>query len=116
MSVLGFIAEANLMTEAGGKPLSSDQSSRLTTYRNLTYAGPVIMGLGGITVVAALVLTFEVRDTLGIKSVSTKTLTENKVLSERTIVIGSISGENNMPRQQELKRTSQDTAVEERII
>jgi hypothetical protein len=67
MSVIGFIAEHNLMTEVGDKAMTDDQKSSLTMYRNLTYAGPVIMGLGGIMVVAALVLTFEVRDTLGVK-------------------------------------------------
>ena len=71
MSAAGFAAEANLLAESpkfpNGTLINKDQIETLATYRNLTYAGPVIMGLGGIVVIAALVLTFEVRDTLGVK-------------------------------------------------
>ena len=90
MSVLGFLAEHNLMTEADGKELTSDQASSLTMYRNLTYAGPVIMGLGGIMVVAALVLTFEVRDTLGVKVAPNTTKPDVTTIgapSQTTVVI-----------------------------
>ena len=85
MSVVGFLADANLQqaneqraaagraAEAAavpndfGPPTTQSPEELHAQIRNLTFAGPVIMGLGGIVIVAALVLTFEVRDTLGIK-------------------------------------------------
>lgn len=85
MSVIGFLAEANLQAsnqqkaaaeraaevaavESGEPSPPTESPEELhAQIRNLTFAGPVIMGLGGIVIVAALVLTFEVRDTLGIK-------------------------------------------------
>lgn len=71
MSVVGFVAEQNLVngTFPNGTliPANNATGDSVSTFRNLTYAGPVIMGLGGIVIVAACVLTFEVRDTLGVK-------------------------------------------------
>ncbi|RWS08661.1 hypothetical protein B4U79_09983 [Dinothrombium tinctorium] len=65
MSVVGFVAEANIhQQQVNGKNGTVEVGEHI---RNLTFAGPVIMGLGGIVIVAALVLTFEVRDTLGVK-------------------------------------------------
>lgn len=71
MSVSGFMMEAEQREKAKLNPTSvapSKENDELNArIRNLTYAGPVLMGLGGIVIVAALVLTFEVRDTLGVK-------------------------------------------------
>ena len=71
MSVSGFMMEAEQREKAKTNPPStvpSKESEEVNArIRNLTYAGPVLMGLGGIVIVAALVLTFEVRDTLGVK-------------------------------------------------
>ncbi|RWS31148.1 hypothetical protein B4U80_00730 [Leptotrombidium deliense] len=65
MSVVGFVAEANHVKQ---QQVSGANVTEVGEHiRNLTFAGPVIMGLGGIVIVAALVLTFEVRDTLGVK-------------------------------------------------
>lgn len=69
MSVYGFFLEAEQKQKAKLNneiviPKGDELNARI---RNLTYAGPVIMGLGIIVIIAALVLTFEVRDTLGIK-------------------------------------------------
>ncbi|XP_015788368.1 uncharacterized protein LOC107365386 isoform X2 [Tetranychus urticae] len=72
MSVVGFVADAN---HNSTQTLSNDtviETPLPSVFRNLTFAGPVIMGLGGIVIVAALVLTFEVRDTLGVKVVPAK--------------------------------------------
>lgn len=71
MSVSGFMMEAEQREKAKTNPSStmpSKESDEVNArIRNLTYAGPVLCGLGGIVIVAALVLTFEVRDTLGVK-------------------------------------------------
>lgn len=69
MSVVGFVAESYIeYTDFGNGTVipNIDEDTKMHLH-NLTYAGPVIMGLGGIVVVAACVLTFEVRDTLGVK-------------------------------------------------
>ncbi|KAI1295655.1 hypothetical protein HDE_05586 [Halotydeus destructor] len=81
MSIVGFVGEASFNATAtaaaaqaaaeGPLPvtggINNGTDSVPNPYKNLTYAGPVIMGLGGIVIVAACVLTFEVRDTLGVK-------------------------------------------------
>ncbi|XP_074598555.1 uncharacterized protein LOC141853199 isoform X2 [Brevipalpus obovatus] len=72
MSVIGFMADAKHQNyiaslNTTGNTSSVEVPSLPTMYRNMTYAGPVIMGLGGIVICAALILTFEVRDTLGVK-------------------------------------------------
>ena len=51
----------------------ADQRQTLMMYRNLLYAGPCIMCLGGIVILAALVLTLEARDTLGVRVVVQQT-------------------------------------------
>lgn len=78
MSVVGFLNEAPIngtlhnTTLVPSSPAVNATSEGISTFKNLTYAGPVIMGLGGIVIVAACVLTFEVRDTLGVKVVPVK--------------------------------------------
>ena len=69
--VIGFIAENDYIHSQGIRPdqFNADQRSKLMMLRNLTYAGPVVMGLGAVVVVAGLVLAFEERDTLGVKTV-----------------------------------------------
>lgn len=68
MSGFGFYNEHYFLLQHNNlTAITETEKASLTMYRNLTYAGPVIMGLGGIMIVAALVLTFEVRDTLGVK-------------------------------------------------
>ena len=71
MSVSGFMMESEQREKAKTNPpsaMSTKENDEVNArIRNLTYAGPVLMGLGGIVIIAALVLTFEVRDTLGVK-------------------------------------------------
>ena len=70
MSVVGFFAEPLAVDEMkleNGTVVSTIDPDTKQHLHNLTYVGPVIMGLGGIVIVAACVLTFEVRDTLGVK-------------------------------------------------
>ena len=70
MSIVGFFADSLAL-----EPIQLNNGTYTTTINkgtklhlhNMTYVGPVIMGLGFIVIVAACVLTFEVRDTLGIK-------------------------------------------------
>ncbi|CAG2174966.1 unnamed protein product, partial [Oppiella nova] len=75
MSVVGFFAEPlaieHVKLENGTVVPTIDPDTKQHLH-NLTYVGPVIMGLGGIVIVAACVLTFEVRDTLGVKVVPVK--------------------------------------------
>lgn len=73
--VIGFVIENDYIKEQGIRPdqFNAEQRTKLMMYRNLTYAGPVVMGLGTVVIVAALVLTFEERDTLGVKTVPGKT-------------------------------------------
>lgn len=76
MTAAGIMAEENLIDAASKFPngtLSDPQDvETLATYRNLSFAGPVLLGLGGVVVLAALILTFEARDTLGVKVAPTK--------------------------------------------
>lgn len=70
MSVVGFFADSlssHRVQLENGTALENVDTEMKTNLHNLTYVGPVIMGLGGIVIVAACVLTFEVRDTLGVK-------------------------------------------------
>ncbi|CAG2106964.1 unnamed protein product [Medioppia subpectinata] len=75
MSVVGFFAEPlavdHVKLENGTVVPTIDPDTKQHLH-NLTYVGPVVMGLGGIVIVAACVLTFEVRDTLGVKVVPVK--------------------------------------------
>ncbi|OTF75849.1 hypothetical protein BLA29_006103, partial [Euroglyphus maynei] len=70
MSIVGFFADS-LATETvrldNGTYTTTINNGTKLHLHNMTYVGPVIMGLGFIVIVAACVLTFEVRDTLGIK-------------------------------------------------
>lgn len=72
--VTGFFLENNYIQSQGRRPdqFDADQRATLMMYRNLTYAGPVVMGLGAVVVIAGLVLTFEERDTLGVKVIPNK--------------------------------------------
>lgn len=76
MTAAGIVAEENLINTANKFPngsLSDPQDAEtLSAYRNLSFAGPVLLGLGGVVVLAALILTFEGRDTLGVKVAPTK--------------------------------------------
>ena len=76
MTAAGIVAEENLVNSANKFPNGSlsdpHDVETLATYRNLSFAGPVLLGLGGIVVLAALILTFESRDTLGVKVAPTK--------------------------------------------
>lgn len=76
MTAAGIMAEENLINTANKFPngtLSDPQDvETLAAYRNLSFAGPVLLGLGGVVVLAALILTFESRDTLGVKVAPTK--------------------------------------------
>lgn len=70
MSVVGFFAEPLAIEQVklpNGTLVPTMDPDTKQHLHNLTYVGPVIMGLGGIVIVAACVLTFEVRDTLGVK-------------------------------------------------
>ncbi|KAF7488370.1 hypothetical protein SSS_05561 [Sarcoptes scabiei] len=69
MSIVGFFADSLAMEQAelnNGTYVSTINKGTKLHLHNLTYVGPVIMGLGGIVIIAACILTFEVRDTLGI--------------------------------------------------
>lgn len=76
MTTAGIMAEENLINTANKFPNGSlsdpHDIETLAAYRNLSFAGPVVLGLGGIVVLAALILTFESRDTLGVKVAPTK--------------------------------------------
>ncbi|XP_054153245.1 uncharacterized protein LOC128951959 isoform X2 [Oppia nitens] len=75
MSVIGFFAEPlaiEQITLPNGTIVPTMDPDTKQHLHNLTYVGPVVMGLGGIVIVAACVLTFEVRDTLGVKVVPIK--------------------------------------------
>ena len=70
MSAVGFFADSvseERIQHEDGTITTSVNNDLKNHLHNLTYVGPVIMGLGGIVIVAACVLTFEVRDTLGVK-------------------------------------------------
>jgi hypothetical protein len=70
MSVVGFLAEplaVDYIKLDNGTVVPTIDPDTKQHLHNLTYVGPVVMGLGGIVIVAACVLTFEVRDTLGVK-------------------------------------------------
>ena len=70
MSVVGFFAEPLAVEQVklpNGTVVPTMDPDTKQHLHNLTFVGPVIMGLGGIVIVAACVLTFEVRDTLGVK-------------------------------------------------
>ncbi|XP_075584947.1 uncharacterized protein LOC124499994 isoform X4 [Dermatophagoides farinae] len=70
MSIVGFFADSlalePIQLNNGTYTTIINKGTKLHLH-NMTYVGPVIMGLGFIVIVAACVLTFEVRDTLGIK-------------------------------------------------
>lgn len=74
MYAAGIFVEKSYIASQGGRPemFDRDQRATLMMYRNLTYAGPVIMGLGAIVILAGFVLTFEARDTLGIRATPSK--------------------------------------------
>lgn len=72
MSIVGFFADSlsEVQVQHKNGTITTAVNKELKNHLlNLTYVGPVIMGLGGIVVVAACVLTFEVRDTLGVKAI-----------------------------------------------
>jgi len=72
MSLIGFIADAQhnfSETLANGTVVERPLPS---VFRNLTFAGPVLMGLGTLMIIAAMVLVFEVRDVLGVKTETVK--------------------------------------------
>lgn len=61
MSVVGFYAEtlSTEIVESGNRTVEVTDTDRQYHLHNLTYVGPVIMGLGGFVIVAAFVMTFE---------------------------------------------------------
>lgn len=64
MSVVGFYAEtlSTEVIESGNRTVEVTDPDRQYHLHNLTYVGPVIMGLGGFVIVAAFVMTFEGHD------------------------------------------------------
>ncbi|XP_042898051.1 uncharacterized protein [Parasteatoda tepidariorum] len=64
MSVVGFYADtlSTEIRESGNSTIEVTDRDRQYHLHNLTYVGPVIMGLGGFFIVAAFVLTFETHD------------------------------------------------------
>lgn len=64
MSVVGFYADSlsTEVKESGNSTIEVKDKDRHYHLHNLTYVGPVIMGLGGFVVVAAFVMTFEGHD------------------------------------------------------
>ena len=91
MSGFGFYNEHYfLLQHTNLTVITETEKASLTMYRNLTYAGPVIMGLGGIMVVAALVLTFEVRDTLGVKVAPVKQQKQQQQQQQQRLNLSSI--------------------------
>lgn len=64
MSVVGFYADSlsTEIRESGNSTIEVRDQDRHYHLHNLTYVGPVIMGLGGFMVVAAFVMTFESHD------------------------------------------------------
>lgn len=64
MSVVGFYAEtlSTELIESGNRTVEVTDPDRQYHLHNLTYVGPVIMGLGGFVIVAAFVMTFEAPD------------------------------------------------------
>ena len=68
MSAFGFIHQSEFLGQnTNVTAFSADQNATMAKYRNLCYAGPVILGLGAIVLLASLILLCETRDTLGIK-------------------------------------------------
>ncbi|GIY73445.1 uncharacterized protein CEXT_701341 [Caerostris extrusa] len=65
MSVVGFYADtlSTEIKESGNSTIEVRDADRHYHLHNLTYVGPVIMGLGGFVIVAAFVMTFEGHDT-----------------------------------------------------
>ncbi|XP_054721895.1 uncharacterized protein LOC129231564 [Uloborus diversus] len=64
MSVVGFYADSlsTEVIESGNRTIEVTDTDRHYHLHNLTYVGPVIMGLGGFVIVAAFVMTFEGHD------------------------------------------------------
>ncbi|KAF8790371.1 hypothetical protein HNY73_005398 [Argiope bruennichi] len=64
MSVVGFYADtlSTEIQESGNSTIEVRDPDRHYHLHNLTYVGPVIMGLGGFVIVAAFVMTFEGHD------------------------------------------------------
>ncbi|XP_076328782.1 uncharacterized protein LOC143234969 [Tachypleus tridentatus] len=64
MSVVGFYADplATYLEQRGNETMAVLNEVKKFHLHNLTYAGPVIMGIGGIVIVAACVLTFDGKD------------------------------------------------------
>lgn len=64
MSVVGFYAEtlSTEVIESNNRTVEVTDPDRQYHLHNLTYVGPVIMGLGGFVIVAAFVMTFEGHD------------------------------------------------------
>lgn len=64
MSVVGFYADilSTEVIESGNRTIEITDTDRQYHLHNLTYVGPVIMGLGGFVIVAAFVMTFEGHD------------------------------------------------------
>lgn len=90
MSVIGFFAgdlAIEYVPNANGTLEKQIDEDTQTHLHNLTYVGPVIMGLGGIVIVAACVLTFEVRDTLGVKVAPVKPETTTTVIAGTSTTI-----------------------------
>ena len=98
MSVVGFFAEPlaiEYKKAPNGTLVPTIDPDIKTHLHNLTYVGPVIMGLGGIVVVAACVLTFEVRDTLGVKEMPNKPQLESSTVN---LNLNSINDKNDKPK------------------
>ncbi|XP_035207941.1 uncharacterized protein LOC118182667 [Stegodyphus dumicola] len=64
MSVVGFYADSlsTEIIESGNRTIEVTNDDKHYHLHNLTYVGPVIMGLGGFVIVAAFVMTFESHD------------------------------------------------------
>nr|XP_027201553.1 putative uncharacterized protein DDB_G0277255 isoform X1 [Dermatophagoides pteronyssinus] len=111
MSILGFFADRLSMESIrlnNGTYIMSVNNNTKSHLHNMTYVGPVIMGLGFIVIIAACVLTFEVRDTLGIrddpknrkKSTTTTTTTnqqqsDNKTNNDSIVTISNNNNQRN---------------------
>ncbi|KAG8200150.1 hypothetical protein JTE90_018933 [Oedothorax gibbosus] len=89
MSVVGFYAEplSTEIKESGNSTIEVKDTNKQYHLHNLTYVGPVIMGLGGFMIVAAFVLTFESHDSRVkvVPVIDDHTTTDNSLLTSLLI-------------------------------
>ncbi|GFY50655.1 uncharacterized protein TNIN_110871 [Trichonephila inaurata madagascariensis] len=97
MSVVGFYADtlSTEIRESGNSTVEIRDPDRQYHLHNLTYVGPVIMGLGGFVIVAAFVMTFEGHDS-GSKVVP---VTEDHTTTEGSLLTSLLIEEKSKERQ-----------------